>query len=421
MAEKEVVTSPSEQTLDVLNKEEDFLGDEPKYEQLYNLCKESLGLDHDEVINLGLKLASCYIGNYKLNHCDQLLTEIMPGVEKRGGLVEIRGREALAFCRWKQGRYEEALEIFNWQLKIVGPNVALYENMAHTYNKIGKYDEAENSLKAALELIDQGGNYKPGQKGGIYLGLANVQQSKNLIQDALQSRLKALDTYNSSYGSHPHSLCAKANMYVGQTYMRILPEFRKAEPYFREALRLFKITCADSPLTLSSLCELGDLLIALNTAESILEGHQIFKEALEMQLKLETIHISEATQSIKRLLDFPPVTASATPGGTGGKAADSLTPDKILQMYAYLKPYHPLFEKISQLIMEQKLPFDLNTLDYFLTLSNAYFLSGEAHYCVETVAKTLMVCKKLDQNDPKVKEAESHCKGIQGFYFSKIK
>jgi len=64
MAEKEVVTSPSEQTLDVLNKEEDFLGDEPKYEQLYNLCKESLGLDHDEVVNLGLKLASCYIGNY---------------------------------------------------------------------------------------------------------------------------------------------------------------------------------------------------------------------------------------------------------------------------------------------------------------------------------------------------------------------
>jgi tetratricopeptide (TPR) repeat protein len=326
--------------------------------------------------------------------------------------VEIRGREALAFCRWKQGRYEEALEIFNWQLKIVGPNVALYENMAHTYNKIGKYDEAENSLKAAIDLIDLGGNYKPGQKGGIYLGLANVQQSKNLIPEALQSRLKALETYNTSYGSPPHSLCAKANMYVGQTYMRILPEFRKAEPYFREALRLFKITCADSPLTLSSLCELGDLLVAMNNPQSILEGHKIFKEALEMQIKLETVHLPEATQSIKRLLDFPPPKS-------GNADSAQLTPDRVLKMYAYLKPYYSLFETISKLIFEQKLPFDLNMLDYFLTLSNAYFLSGEAKYCQETVEKTFMVCKKLDQNDPKVKEALSHCQGIQGFYRNK--
>jgi len=61
-----------------------------------------------------------------------------------------------------------------------------------TYNKIGNYDAAERCLKGALELLYKGIQHKPGQKGGIYLGLANVQQSKGQIQDALQSRLRAL-------------------------------------------------------------------------------------------------------------------------------------------------------------------------------------------------------------------------------------
>jgi tetratricopeptide (TPR) repeat protein len=399
---------PSEPSESLGTREEDFLGNEPKLEKLFEACKTTYGLDNDAVIDIGLQLASAYIGNYKLNHCDGLLTEMMPYIEKRGGITQIRGREALAFCRWKQGKYQEALEIFNWQLEVVGPNVALYENMGHTYNKIGKYDEAEKCLKSAIELMEKGGNFKPGQKGGIYLGLANVQQSKGLIKDALQSRMKALETYNQSYGSHPHSLCAKANMYVGQTYMQIVAEFRKAEPYFREALRLFKITCADSPLTLSSLCELGDLLVFTQTPESIAEGHQIFKEALEMQLKLETVHVSDASHSIKQLLDFPPPSVKSE--------KTEYTPDTVLRMYSYLKQYYPLIEQICNQITEQKLPPDLKLLEFYLTLTNAYFLSGDAKLCKEVVAKTMHVCSKLDKTEPKVVEALQHCAGILTYY-----
>jgi len=301
------------------------------------------------------------------------------------------------------------LTIFEWQEKVVGPNIAL-SRTGHTYNKIGNYDSAERCLKGALELLDKGIQHKPGQKGGIYLGLANVQQSKGKLQDALQSRLRALETYNKSYGAHPHSLCAKANMYVGQTYMQIIEEFRKAEPYFREALRLFKITCANSPLTLSSLCELGDLLVYMNSPETIKEAHSIFKESLDMQSELETVHVWEATHVIKQLMDHPP---------PGARPDGPISPSMVLGMYAYVRDYFPAIKKVMDLVKTQNLPQDVKMLDLHLAVSNAFFLTGESELCQEVVVKTVELASKLDKNSPKVKEALSHCTGILQYFYKK--
>jgi len=256
--------------------------------------------------------------------------------------------------------------------------------------------------------MEKGDPHKAGQKGGIYLGLANVQQSKGNLKNALDSRMKALETYTTAYGSYPHSLVAKANMYVGQTYMQILEEFRKAEPFFRESLRLFKITCGPSPLTLQALCELGDFLICVNSPPTLEEAHRVYREALDIQLDLETVHIREVTHTVKMIMDHPPPSVKQDGG--------PITPERVKEMYGYLQDYFPTIKKILVLVNSQKLSKDTKMVEMLLGLSNLFLLGGDSSTCQDVVLNIIEVTSKMDKELPTVKEAVSHCTGILQYF-----
>ncbi|CAK0819597.1 unnamed protein product, partial [Prorocentrum cordatum] len=78
--------------------------------------------------------------------------EVVPACEWRQDDLAIKAVQALAFTRWKQGRYREALERFHELEGWFGKNAALCENIGHTYAAIGAYDEAELYFSDAMAL-----------------------------------------------------------------------------------------------------------------------------------------------------------------------------------------------------------------------------------------------------------------------------
>ena len=83
-------------------------------------------------------------------------------------------------------------QAFLEQSQLVGPNAALCENMAHTYNSLGDYDNAEKNFSMAMELAGQSSKSK---KGGIFLGLGLVKERKGSPKDALPFLQQALQMY----------------------------------------------------------------------------------------------------------------------------------------------------------------------------------------------------------------------------------
>eukprot|EP00961_Rhodomonas_salina_P058353 784185-Rhodomonas_salina.2 len=138
-------------------------------------------------------VVSCLIGQYKLNDTEELLDLIIPACKEKGGKLYLKAIQSRAFCLFKQYRYARLLssssslqtcasswgdlsisrpEPFRAQVQrgarhlpragvpgrakrravssamllgyLATPLVcaARYENMAHTYNSVGDYDNA---------------------------------------------------------------------------------------------------------------------------------------------------------------------------------------------------------------------------------------------------------------------------------------
>jgi tetratricopeptide (TPR) repeat protein len=178
--------------------------------------RERLGKDHEKTIKRTLRLVGCYIAQYKLNETDQLLDEIYPVCKEKGGPLYIKCIQSRAFCMFKQYRFREALEVFHEQAKLVGPSAALYENMAHTYNSLGDYENAASFFSQAMALLEQG-SY--GKRGGILLGLGLVRERQGRPEEALPTLQEALEHYKKDHGNEDGtSLIAKAHMSVGQVH-----------------------------------------------------------------------------------------------------------------------------------------------------------------------------------------------------------
>merc|ERR1711953_1349853 len=112
------------------------------------------------------------MGLYRLNKADAALAEIVPACEWRRDDYAIKAVQALAFTRWKQGRYREALARFHEMEGWMGKNAALAENIGHTYNTLGAYDDAERYFTDALRLTRAMPKGVETNEGGVLLGLA---------------------------------------------------------------------------------------------------------------------------------------------------------------------------------------------------------------------------------------------------------
>lgn len=235
----------------------------------YARLKARLGVGDRRTLEVFFELFDLWIMLYRLNKADFALREVVPACEWRQDDLTIKAVQALAFTRWKQGRFREALGRFHELEGWFGKNPALCENIGHTYTAIGAYDEAElyfNDAMALTKALPRGTDHNA---GGVMLGLAWVQERRGSYDTSLATSMLAYEYYKERDAERgwESSFTAKAAMQVSKSQLNLgrLPE---AEAFAREAVRIFEVTAGDdSPLVASALQRLGRILVAQDRLE----------------------------------------------------------------------------------------------------------------------------------------------------------
>ena len=284
---------------------EDQLVQERELEDKVSELRIQPGLKDPKSLEVVFELFSIWIGLYRLNKTDQLLQEVLPICEELGGTWHIKAIQMLGFCRWKQYRYAEALELFHKMEGMVGPSAALCENIGHTYSSMGNLDKAEKYFTDALELSvkekDDRGAEAEGNTGGILLGLGLIKDRKNQVAESLPVLQQALDWYQNKFGAVDASLVAKAHMSVGKAHEK-LGDLAKAEYHFREALRIFVVTCGDdSPLSAGAMASLGKVLVRM---QDFVEAQKQLKGAVSLEANKDSVHLQTVFDLLTTIMNL---------------------------------------------------------------------------------------------------------------------
>jgi len=270
---------------------------------LYATFKQKLGLEHELTLNSLIDCAYELIKAYKLTACDELLTEGFDVCKQRGSndSYYIKMIQAMAFLRFKQFRFNDAVILFEEMKTILGPNPSLLENMGHAYNSTGDQENAERCFTEALDIIDTQKITKV-HKGGLLLGLGLVKARQGRPEEGLVQLREALQWYIDEHNGADNALTAKACVSVAGT-LEQLERFSEAEPHYREAIRIFKATCGDiNPLTADALRKLGMNLAAQQSWE---DASSILEESLVCSVSVDSfsINLTNLTELVSSLLE----------------------------------------------------------------------------------------------------------------------
>jgi len=253
---------------------------EKKLEARYQKLVAERGIDDEETLNTFFALFDNCIQLYRLNKLSDYLEQVVPVCRKRGDKFYMKGIQALAFVRWKQSRFREALPLFHEMEGHLGKSAALCENIAHTYNSLGEFEKAEDYLRQALKFIEQEAGMNKGNRGGVLLGLGIVRDRLGKHKEALPVCQKAYEFYKERANGAPASLQAKAGISCAKIHAK-LGNLKQAESYIREAVEMYEVTCGEtSPLTASAYHELGKVLWGQKRRE---DAQKALKRAYELE------------------------------------------------------------------------------------------------------------------------------------------
>lgn len=239
------------------------------------------GYEHTHTLKAAFDYYSTLITQYRLTECDELLDTIYSYCLARGSWSSfyIMAVQALAFLRFKQGRYQESLDYFNIQIDVIGPNERIYENMALAYSRLEKYKDASISYAQAILLIKQ----KPQEEqefSTLLMGLSNVLDN---TEDALVVLDESMRLLKERFNK-PHSLMAKALGAMGDLHMK-RKDISAAEQCYKEAVDIFIDTCGyETPLTANALNKYAKSLLLLNKKQEALAA---FTDSLSVWAKVD--------------------------------------------------------------------------------------------------------------------------------------
>ena len=275
----------------ILSDPEETLLQEERLEKRVAALRKRRGLSDDATLKQVFKLLDCLIGQYKLNRTEKILSEVAAVCKERGGDWYVKHIQSLAFCRWKQYRFKEALSLFLEQQKIVGASAALCENIGHTYSSLGDLPQAETYFERAIELLKHGSF---GNRGGIYMGLGLVRDRLGKTREALPILEQALEHYQrehtKGYQQLDSSIIAKAHMSIGKAHDK-LGEPAEAAKHFAEALRIFRATVGESsPLTAHALGSLGKVRASMG-GKHLKDGIALLRNALKLEVNKDAFHL----------------------------------------------------------------------------------------------------------------------------------
>ncbi len=238
------------------------------YKSRFVSLSEEKGYEHTHTLKAAFDYYTSLITQYRLTEGDELLDKIFSACVSRGtwSSYYILAIQARAFLRFKQGKYQEALDYFIQQIDILGPHEAIYENMALVYSRLGEYKEASTCYARAILLIRQ----KPLEKqkfSTLLMGLSTVLDSFEDSLTVLEESMKILKMRFDK----PHSLMAKTLGAMGDLYIKH-QDIAAAEKCYEEAVRIFIDTCGfETPLTSNAMSKYAKALLLLGNNKQAID------------------------------------------------------------------------------------------------------------------------------------------------------
>jgi len=353
------------------------LSREKRLEEQFSKLRDTLGLEHSQTLDCFFELFDVWIGLYRLNKCSEVLEKILPICRRKGEPYELKAVQASAFTLWKQSRFQEALVLFHQMEATVGSNPALCENIGHTYNSMGNYEKAEEYFTKAKDRMESSTNPMSGNLGGVLLGLGLVKERLKREKEALPLLKQALDLYQNKY-KNPSSLVAKAHMSVGGCLMKL--NSTDAEHHFREAIRIFKITCGhDSPLISNAMQKLATYLVS---KQRFKEAHPYVLEALKIEGIKDAFNLTTCCE----LLQLSQM--------INAKINQNKNPQNNLKtLKSFYRPYVNLIKQINKRIQSS------NFVEKDISTTAVWFKWGGEHCAIaqanDTAAKMLKKAVEL--------------------------
>ena len=268
------------------------------YRERFFLFIKEKGYEHTHTLKSAFDYYSTLITQYRLKECNELLDMIYPHCIARGewSTYYIMAIQARAFLRFKQKKYQEAIDYFNMQIEALGPNELIYENMALAYARLHQPKEASTCYAHAILLIQQ----KPienQQFATLFISLSLVLDN---IEDAFTVLNAGMELLKIKYHHQPHSLMAKTLTAMGDLHSK-REDIHAAEKCYAEAVQIFIDTCGyDTPLTSSAMTKHAGSLVLLNNKE---KAADIYLTSLDIWVKLDD-EIFDIQMILESLLFF---------------------------------------------------------------------------------------------------------------------
>lgn len=273
------------QHLEEKNIGEDCVECQHEQYETYKLRFHSLaaerGYDNTHVLKAAFDYYAALITQYRLTECDELLNTIYSVCISRGtwSTYYVSLIQALAFLRFKQGRYRESIEYFNKQLEIQGPHEGVYENLALSYAKLQQNKQASLCYAYAIHLIRQKQIEKQ-RPVTLLMGLAVVLENS---EDAMALLQEALILLRDRYDK-PHSLMAKTLTAMGDLHLS-RQDIAAAEACYDEAVRIFIDTCGfETPLTAKAMSKHASILFISGYND---QAMNVFLNSLRIWIKVD--------------------------------------------------------------------------------------------------------------------------------------
>eukprot|EP01099_Mayorella_cantabrigiensis_P003848 TRINITY_DN288_c0_g1_i3.p1 TRINITY_DN288_c0_g1~~TRINITY_DN288_c0_g1_i3.p1 ORF type:complete len:420 (-),score=95.20 TRINITY_DN288_c0_g1_i3:15-1223(-) len=379
--------------LEAVETYESQINNEEQIEKYYYKIKQSKGIQDELVLIVFFKLFDIWIGLYRLHKCDKELSEIYPACKTRNDQYQIKAIQALAFTRWKQSRFVEAISLFEEMEKLVPPSASLYENMGHTFNSLGRHEKAEEYFNKALPSTSN--------RGGVLLGLGLLKDRRGHTKEALPICLEAYEWYKSKF-QHlgDSSLMAKSGMSVSKLYHK-LNQLKEAEKYAAEAVEIFVKTCGEtSPLVGNARKELGDVYMDMNELDKAL--HQ-YEKAYEIEAIKDNVCLVSLMEIHNAIIKI--------------HLSDEKKKQGLATLQQRFRPYEDVLEKAYQNI-KTSLPQDGNSAVYYKLAAELYCLSGNYQKAVTRFDEAMTLFRNEKSCD--CSDLIQECQTLYQFAFSKL-
>jgi len=252
--------------------------------------------------------AVAYIKNYELDKCEVLLGRYaLPACRVRGLPWIAKALQDYATLRMKQNRQAEAMLLLEKLESMLPPHPIMVHNLGLAYNSLRMHDKALAKFERAVELKNGEWAYDD------YWNIGITHKHMEKYRDAFPLLIKALelapldaqvdDVTLAKLNDTIGSCLQKASDFVGVDKAEIKQGLaEEAEPYFREAVRLYDGVIGNKHHLYGGACHL--LARNLIAQGRRIEAEPILYEALWIEVLKDGIHPTPCHGMLMEVLDL---------------------------------------------------------------------------------------------------------------------